>query len=342
MLTTQSSPHLKPSLNVADIMQGVIVALIPGIIILFWLYGWGIVNNIILSVLFALLFESLALWIRKRPIAVFIKDKSALLTALLLAISLPTLAPWWLILIGIFFAIVVSKHLYGGLGYNVFNPAMVAYAILLISFPEQMSALWQSDLSHLSFIDSLNWQLFEQLPAALSIDAITSATPLDIVKQSLKSGSASISELQHQATVYGYFAGHAVEWINLSFLLAGLWMIYKKYISWHIPLGFLTALFVFSLFFGYALDSDFHPSPLFHLFSGATMLGAFFIATDPVTAATTPKGRILFGAGIGSLVFIIRTWGGYPDAVAFAVILMNICVPLIDYYTQPRVYGHEK
>ena len=119
-------------------------------------------------------------------------------------------------------------------------------------------------------------------------------------------------------------------------------MIYKRYINWHIPTAFLATLFLMSLFFGYGIDSDSHVSPFFHLFSGATMLGAFFIATDPITASTTVKGRLIFGAGIGFFIYVIRVWGGYPDAVAFAVLIMNMVVPLLDYYTQPRVYGHTK
>ena len=347
----QSSPHIKPPLTVGNIMLGVIWALIPGIIVMFWLYGWGILINITLSIFFAILFESLSLYLRKRPIKVYLRDYSAILTGILLALALPTLVPWWIVLLGVFFAIVLSKHLYGGLGYNVFNPAMVAYAILIISFPEEMTTLWQNsivnpsnDLIRLDFLSTLQFQLLGQLPANLTLDAFTSATPLNNLKIALSNEVASISELQAvpQNIIYGYFSGQATEWVNVSFLIAGLWMIYKKYISWQIPTGFLFALFLSSLCLGYGLDTDIHPSPLFHLFSGATMLGAFFIATDPVSASTTPKGRLIFGFGIGCLVYIIRTWGGYPDAIAFAVILMNITVPLIDYYTQPRVYGYDK
>ncbi len=343
----RSSPFFKPSLKVSDIMQGVIMALIPGIMVMFWLYGWGVIINLLLSICFSLAFEAISLSIRRRPVKQFLHDKSALLTAILLAIALPTLAPWWLIFIGCFFAIVVSKQLYGGLGYNVFNPAMVAYAILIISFPEQMSSLWQSSVlmsdhvTHLDLLSSLTFQFFGDLPANISIDALTAATPLDSVKTAINSGSASISELKNQMAVYGFFAGQGSEWVNLSFLIGGCWMIYKNYISWHIPVTFISTLFFASLIFGYLVDVDANPSPLFHLFSGATMLGAFFIATDPVTSATTNRGKLIFGAGVGLLVYIIRSWGGYPDAIAFAVIIMNITVPFIDYYTRPRVYGHE-
>jgi len=342
-----SSPHLKPPLQISDIMKGVIYALLPGILVMIWLYGWSFLINVIIAVLSALIFEAISLYFRQRPIKVYLYDSSAILTAILLALALPTLVPWWIVVLGSFFAIVMTKQLYGGIGYNVFNPAMVAYAILLISFPEQMSTLWQStsvNNDFLSFTNIVNFKFFNELPPIVSIDAITAATPLDSIKTILSSGNATITELKNQSydnTIFGVFAGSGSEWVNVTFLLGGLWMIYKKLISWHIPVALITSLFLCSLIFGYGIDSDLNPSPIFHLFSGATMLGAFFIATDPVTASTTPKGKIIFGIGIGCLIYIIRTWGGYPDAIAFAVILMNITVPIIDYYTQPRVYGHD-
>lgn len=354
MLIQQSSPHYNSAASVAQIMQGVILALIPGIVVMFWLYGWGVFNNIIICVSFALVLEAFALKLRSRPIKPYLSDYSAVLTALLLALALPPLAPWWLSCVGIFFAIIIAKQLYGGLGYNPFNPAMVAYAILIISFPTEMTTYWQSpvflneifhellDKQSLGFISSWKFQLTGQLPAQMSLDALTSATPLDNIKTLLSSGSSSISEIQSSGRSFGTIGGLGVEWVNLAFLAGGLWMLYKGYIRWHIPVAFLTALFLMSFIFGYVVDSDTHPSPLFHLFSGASMLGAFFIATDPISSSTTPKGRIIFGAGIGCLVYIIRTWGGFPDAIAFSVIIMNIGVPLLDHYTQPNVYGHSK
>ena len=283
--------------------------------------------------------------LRKRPLKPYLGDNSAIVTALLLALALPALAPWWLILVGIFFAIVVGKQLYGGLGYNIFNPAMVAYAVLLISFPAEMTTYWQTPLflnqagAHLDLLQSINFKLFNTLPDNLSLDALTSATPLNIVQTSIITGAGTISEIKAQGNAFGFIGGIGTEWINLAFLAGGLFMLYKGLISWHIPVALLATLGFLSLLFG-SFELDSNPSPLFHYFSGATMLGAFFIATDPVTAATTPRGLLLFGAGIGTLVYIIRTWGGYPDAFAFAVLIMNMTVPLLDYYTQPRVYGH--
>lgn len=350
MFTQLSSPHYKAPLSVPQIMRAVIFALIPGILVMFWLYGWGVLNNILICVTLAIIFEAAALKLRNRPVKAYLNDYSAILTAILLALALPPLAPWWVSCVGIFFAIIVAKQLYGGLGYNPFNPAMVAYAILIISFPAQMTTYWQSpvlvhdllDKQSLDFISSWIFQLSGQLPVNMSIDALTSATPLDQVKTLLSTSSSSISEIKFSGLSFGSFGGLGVEWVNAAFLAGGLWLLYKGYIRWYIPVAFLSALFLMSLVFGYAIDADTHPSPLFHLFSGATMLGAFFIATDPVSAATTTKGKIIFGAGIGCLVYIIRVWGGFPDAIAFSVILMNIGVPLLDHYTQPTVYGHSK
>lgn len=348
MFLAQSSPFLKPGLSVSKMMIIVTMLMIPGILTSIYVFGYGVLVNIVLAIFFALTFEAMILYLRKRPVSVYLKDNSALLTAVIIGVALPPLAPWWLIFIGLFFAIVIAKQLYGGLGYNTFNPAMVAYAILLISFPAEMTTSWQTatmlatqfDGHTLSLLETLNFQLFGQLPASLTIDAFTSATPLDIVRTSVVNGSATIDEIHADGHAFGLFGGIGTEWVNLAFLAGGLFIMRKGLISWHIPISLLATLGFLSLLFG-SFELDSNPSPLFHLFSGATMLGAFFIATDPVTAPTTPKGRIIYGIGIGALIYIIRTWGGYPDAIAFAVLLMNMCAPLLDYYTQPRVYGHK-
>lgn len=347
MFLAQSSPHIKPQLSVSKMMLVVILALVPGVLASIYVFGFGVLINIFLAVSFALVLEASMLYLRKRPIKPYLNDNSAILTAILLALALPALAPWWLTLIGIFFAIVVGKQLYGGLGYNIFNPAMVAYAVLLISFPAEMTTYWQTPLmlatedagQSLGLLQSINFQLFGKLPDNVSFDALTSATPLNIVQTTIITGAGTISEIKAQGNAYGFIGGIGTEWINLAFLAGGLFMLRKGLISWHIPVALLGTLGFLSLLFG-SFELDSNPSPLFHYFSGATMLGAFFIATDPVTAATTPRGRLIFGAGIGALVYIIRTWGGYPDAFAFAVLIMNMTVPLLDYYTQPRVYGH--
>jgi electron transport complex protein RnfD len=257
----------------------------------------------------------------------------------LLALALPPLVPAWLPVVGALFAIVVAKQLYGGLGYNPFNPAMVGYVVLLISFPREMTQ-WSApnglDITQLGFTETLAWSLNGVLPAAITLDAITLATPLDSVKTSLGLGQM-LSEIT-ATPKFGAFGGHGWEWINAAYLLGGLYLIYRRLIDWRIPAGMLGALFMIALVF-HGSDTDAFPAPLFHLFSGAAMLGAFFIATDPVSASTTPRGRLLFGAGIGIIVYVIRTCGGYPDGVAFAVLLMNMAAPTLDHYTKPRVFG---
>jgi electron transport complex protein RnfD len=353
MFLSQTSPFLQSAPSVSKMMLVVILALIPGMITSIVIFGYGVLVNLVLAIFFALVFESMMLFLRKRPVMIYIKDNSAILTAILLALALPPLAPWWLTCIGMFFAIVVSKQLYGGLGYNIFNPAMVAYAILLVSFPAEMTTYWQTPAMLLSqeginnglqgslgFLETLNFQLFSQLPPGIHLDALTSATPLDIVRTSTLTGYATISEIQSTGKAFGLMGGIGIEWVNLAFLAGGLFMLRKGLISWHIPISLLASLGFLSLLFG-SFELDSNPSPLFHFFSGATMLGAFFIATDPVTAATSNKGRIIYGICIGALIYIIRSWGGYPDAIAFSILIMNMFVPLLDYYTQPRVYGHE-
>jgi electron transport complex protein RnfD len=333
---TYSSPHLPVSDSVSIMMLRVLLALIPGTICAFWIFGWGIVFNILLAGITALAAEAAILKLRKRPVLASLLDGSALVTAVLLALALPPLAPWWIPVIGSLFAIVIAKQLYGGLGYNPFNPAMAGYVVLLISFPLELT-LWSAPGMHLNFPDTLTLVFTGNLPAGLSLDTVTMATPMDSIKTRLGL-SETLSEM-HGSPLFGNFAGAGWEWINLWFLLGGLWLLQMKVIQWQIPAGMLGGLAAIAFVF-YAINPDSYTTPLFQLFSGAAMLGAFFIATDPVSASTSPRGRIYYGIGIGVLTYVIRTWGGYPDGVAFAVLLMNLAAPTIDYYARPRVFGH--
>ncbi len=337
-LSLHSSPHIHTDNSVSRVMLSVIYALIPGILAYIYFFGWGVMINIALAVLTAVIAETLMLKLRNRPVKPFLFDGSAVVTALLLAVALPTFSPWWLIVVGAAFALIIAKHLYGGLGYNPFNPAMVGYAMLLIAFPREMTLWLPAEVHDINVLDNLRYTFFEQLPAGQTLDAITAATPLDTVKTQLAQNITLTEVRQRNAALFGMLAGQGWEWVNLLFLLGGMLLVYMRVISWHIPLAMLATLFLLSGLF-HLNDPDAFASPLFHLFSGATMLGAFFIATDPVTAATSNKGRIVYGIGIGLFLYIIRTWGGYPDAVAFAVLLMNMAVPTIDYYTRPRVFG---
>lgn len=336
------SPYISDAPSVSAIMLQVLLALVPGIIAYVWVFGGGILVTLLLATITALIAEAVMLKIRKRPIQPFLTDYSAVTTAWLLALAIPPLSPWWLIVVGTLFAIVIAKHLYGGLGYNPFNPAMIGYAVLLISFPALMTkwpAALQLAQTKLGFIDQLQFIFSGTLPPQIMLDAVTSATPLDYLKTqlTLKHEVASIS----QAPIFGTFGGKGSEYIAGAYLLGGLYLWRQKIITWHLPAAFLAALAVISGVFWLA-DSAHYASPAFHLFSGASMLCAFFIITDPVSGPTTPKGKLLFAAGVAIITYLIRVYGGYPDGVAFAVIFMNICVPLIDAHTQPRVFGHEK
>ena len=339
---TGTSPYLPVSNDVSSLMLKVIVGLVPGALCLFLFFGWGVITNLLIATATAVASEAMMLRLRGKPVRPALADYSAVLTGLLLGLALPPLAPWWLPFIGSAFAIIVAKQLYGGLGYNPFNPAMVGYVVLIISFPLQMT-MWSPpsgvEGGSLAFADTLKLIFTGAVPAGSMLDSFTMATPLDNAKTQLGL-NYTWSEIVSNP-VYGSFAGHGWEWINLAFLVGGIWLWRNGSIHWQIPVGMLGGMFVISLLF-YIADADSFGSPVFHLFSGATMLGAFFIATDPVSAATTPRGRIYFGAGVGIIAYIIRTWGGYPDGVAFAVLLMNMAAPTIDYYTQPRVFGHEK
>jgi len=286
--------------------------------------------------------EALAVKMRGRPVMFYLRDYSALVTGVLLGLSLPPYCPWWIILVGCFCAIILAKQVYGGMGFNPFNPAMVGYVILLISFPVEMTQ-WAAPASmfeagqHTPGVITALQKIWLGAP----IDAYTAATPLDVMKQNT---GLLVVDLYAQEPAFstGQWAGAGWEWANIGFLAGGLFLLSQRVFSWHAPVSMLLALALMAAIFHDGGSSSSGGSPLFHLLSGATMLGAFFIVTDPVTSAVSKKGRIIYGAAIGVLLFVIRTWGNYPDAVAFAVLLMNFAAPFIDYYTLPRTYGHSK
>lgn len=350
-LNTKNSPHIHAQTSVTAIMLNVVLALLPALFVYLWFFGWGLLVHIVIASITALLSEALILYLRKKPVVPALMDGSALVTAILIAFCIPPLAPWWITFVGTAFAIIIAKHLYGGLGYNPFNPAMVGYAMLLISFPREMTSWISPDE-----IKQLGFNLAETIDVIISelvmLDALSMATPLDTAKTELTHGNTLSIILQNTSlfATFGssfdssfgnFFGNNGWGWVNCAFVFGGGWLLIKKIIHWHIPVAILLSLFLFASTF-HLFDNEHYLSPMLHLFSGATMICAFFIATDPVTASTTFKGRLIYGTGIGALIYIIRTWGGYPDAVAFAVLLMNIAVPTIDYYTQPRVFGHGK
>lgn len=327
-----TSPHAKGPSRTQRVMLLVLAATLPGVIVLTWLYGAGTLINMAWACAAALGFEAAILKLRQRPVGFFLRDGSVLVTAVLLALALPPYSPWWLTLIATGCAVVFGKQLYGGLGQNPFNPAMIGYVVVLISFPVEMTT-WPVPHSV-----GLGAGLQHILGIASLPDGWTQATALDVLKVNK---SLTIDELWSNPA-FGHFGGIGSEVVNLAFLAGGLFLLHKRLFSWHAPVGMLAALVVMSLVFWNGSGSDSNGSPLFHLLSGATMLGAFFIVTDPVSSATSPPGRLIFGVGVGILVYVIRAWGGYPDGVAFGVLLMNLAAPTIDYYTRPRTYGHRK
>lgn len=336
-----SSPFISKSDSVARIMLMVLLALVPGIALYVWYYGPAILVSLTLASLTALATEAAMLKLRDRPVKPFLSDNSALLTAWLLALSIPPLAPWWLVVVGTAFAISVAKQLYGGLGNNPFNPAMVGYAVLIISFPVHMTH-WISPLglgqTELGFADQLAYIFGGRLPPAVTLDAVTMSTPLDTLKTQLHL-NRPIADI-FSMPIYGYLAGKGSEMVALGFLAGGVYLLFRRIITWHIPVLFLGTLFATAGIF-HLVDPAHYTEPLFHLTAGASMLGAFFILTDPVTGPTTRKGKLIFAAGAGILTYLIRVFGGFPDGVAFATLLMNISVPIIDAYTQPKVFGHK-
>jgi electron transport complex protein RnfD len=336
-----SSPHAHHVRDTASVMQWVIMATFPGFVALSYFFGWGTLINLIIASVTALSCEAFVLRLRQRPIGHYLKDYSALVTAILLGLALPPYAPWWLVVVGSATAIILAKQLYGGLGLNPFNPAMIGYVVLLISFPVEMTR-WTNPMTLANGqLPSLMESLTAGFHTSTAVDAYTGATPLDLFKNQ---EGLLVEQIVAQSPLFSQsiFAGVAWEGVNLACLAGGLVLLYKKIFTWHAPVSMLLALTIMSALFYDGGSSTSGGTIFLHLLSGGTMLGAFFIITDPVSSAVSNKGRIIYGAGIGCLVYIIRVWGNYPDAVAFAVLLMNFAAPFIDYYTVPRTYGHKK
>jgi len=313
-MIAQPDPRLRTTMGL------VLLACLPGLLALLWLHGWGVLLNLLLCASAALLCEAALLKLRAQPLNATLNDGSALVTAVLLAASLPTLAPWWLPMVATGVAIGIGKQAFGGVGRNLFNPAMVGYAFVLLSFPLPMNH-WPGPVPGL--LDSVQ-QVFA---GGDQIDAWARPTLLDGLRHNR---SLTIDELFASHPCFGNMGGLDSEWVNLAFLLGGLFLLQRKVISWHAPLGVLAGLFVFSLVGWNGSGSDSNGSPLLHLFSASTMLAAFFIATEPVSGPKNAWARLCFGLGTGLLIYLIRTWGSYPDGTAFAILLMNLATPTLD------------
>ena len=340
-----SGPYTHDKSSISRTMIWVMVALSPATIFGIYEFGLPALWLFVLTIVACVMAEAICLAIAGKPIKPFLLDGSAILTGWLLAMTLPPWAPWWIAVLGALLAIVIGKQVFGGIGQNLFNPAMVARVALLISFPLEMTT-WVAPTPILTesapgFVESLRITFDMQN----EWDAVSSATILGHTKTELGRGLELTEILADTYNPFnlalGTVSGSLGETSAILILAGGLLLLFLRIISWHIPVSMMLSLAVLASVFHF-IDAEHYPDAMFHLLSGATLLGAFFIATDLVTSPVTKKGQLLFGAGCGALVFIIRTWAGYPEGVAFAVLLMNAFTPMIDHYIKPRIYGRTR
>ncbi|OGW59945.1 MAG: electron transporter RnfD [Nitrospirae bacterium RIFCSPHIGHO2_02_FULL_42_12] len=315
-----SSPHALGEDTIERIMWAVVISLIPATLAGLYYFGWDAFQVIIITVASTLAAE--ALYQKMSGHKIVIRDGSAAVTGLLLALTLPTGSPWWLSVIGGFFAIIICKQLYGGLGFNPFNPALMARVFLLIAFPLHMT----------------RWSVPH--PLFTGIDAKTGATPLGDLQVARLTGKGigEAARLNLFDAFIGNIGGSIGEISALALLIGAAYLLYKQYITWHIPVSMIGTVMVFSGIFWW-IEPAKYANPVFHLLTGGLIIGAFFMATDMVTCPVTLKGQLLFGFGCGLITIIIRMWGGYPEGVSFAIVLMNIVTPMIDRYIRPVRYG---
>ena len=301
-------------------MRIVLLGLLPGCLLQVSLLGRGYLENIALALLIGYLTEFLALWLRGRSPNQGLRDGSVWITALLITLALPPQTPAGIVAIAVVTGLGIGKHAYGGLGQNIFNPAMVGYAIVLVSFPADLS-LWSTSNYFASggTENTLN-----------TVDGLTAATTLESFKHR---SALTVAEYWQQSQSFGYFGSKGWEWINLAYLLGGSFLIWKQIIAWQMPVAFLLTLTVLSSLGYDSGSSNSLGSPAIHLFSGGTMLFAFFVLTDPVTCPSHPRSRIIFAVLVASLAFAIRTLGAFPDGLAFAILFGNLFAPLIDRYS---------
>ncbi len=312
LLMMDSSPSGRVVESTRRIMYTVSLTLLPALAVSVWVFGWEAARVLVLAAVFCIGLE--ALIARLVSYKIDFLDGSSLLTGILLAMNLPANSPWWLILIGSLVAIIIGKQVFGGLGQNIFNPALVARVFLLISFPVEMTA-WPKPFA--------------------GVDAATGATPLGILKTE---GVGALAKTNLADLAIGSMGGSLGEISAIALLLGAAYMIYKRYITWEVPILFIGTVFVFSGIF-WVIDPTKYADPLFHILTGGVFLGAFYMATDMVTSPLTFKGRLIFGFGCGLFTIIIRMFGSYPEGVSFAILLMNAMVPLLDKYFPDKKFG---
>lgn len=316
-LLVSSTPHIRSNESISSIMRDVLIALAPAAIMGIFFFGFQAALVIILSIASCVFFEGLFQVIMKKPVT--ISDLSAVVTGLLLAMNLPSTSPFWMPIVGGFFAIIIAKQLFGGLGQNFINPALAARAFLLASYPTKMTDFVATRYNVIG-----------------GVDAVTSATPL---AQIAESGLQVTSQDFYNALV-GNIGGCIGETCALALILGGLYLLFKKIISWRIPVIYIATVFIFTTILKFVGgDAGALRIPYYELFTGGLMLGAFFMATDYSSSPVTPKGQLIMGFGCGILTTLIRVYGGYPEGVSYSILLMNLAVPLIDRYTKPKKFG---
>ncbi|GAB1257755.1 RnfABCDGE type electron transport complex subunit D [Aurantivibrio plasticivorans] len=349
-LLMAAAPHAHDKSSVDRIMLHVCLALSPVTAWGFYLFGWPAIILWTITCLSAVASEAFCLWLRGYKIN-RVSDASALLTGWLLALSLPPWAPWWIGVGGSALAIIVGKHLYGGIGQNIFNPAMLARVALLVSFPVQMTTwIYVEPISHIpapDLVTSLSI-IFSDGGEYLSstnqlTDGVTGATILGELKTAYTAhtvAEVSSTHFQWWPALTGITKGSMGETSEILILIGAAWLLLLRIISWHIPVSIIATIAMISLLF-HVGDPDRYASPILHLTSGGLLFTAFFIATDYVTSPSSPFGKILFGCGTALVMFAIRSWGGFPEGAGFAVLFMNALTPLIDRYCKPRAYGRD-
>ena len=328
-LIISPSPHIHGEFSTKRLMLDVIIALAPAMLVSFYFFGIGAIIVVCVSIISCLIFEYL---IQKYLLktAPTVNDLSAVVTGLLLAFNLPSNLPVWLVVVGSLVAIGVGKMTFGGLGNNPFNPALVGRVFLLIARPVEMTS----------------WPV----PSAfsMSLDATTGATPLSIIKEGLSNGLTidQIKDSQDYAfsyleTLFGQIGGSLGEVSAIALLLGFAYLLFRKVISWHIPVSIFAAVIMLSGILHLA-NPDKFIDPVFHLLTGGMILGAVYMATDYVTSPMTKKGMLIYGIGIGLITILIRTFGSYPEGMSFAILFMNALVPLINKYMKPKLFGKKK
>jgi len=349
--TVSSTPHIRSNDSTSTIMRDVIIALTPAALMGIWAFGFKALLIIAVSIASCVCFEALFQKITKQKITVY--DLSAIVTGLLLAMNLPSSAPVWLPIVGGFFAIVIAKQLFGGIGQNFINPALAARAFLVASYPTSttgnaftqptgLNSLMESlGIGTSSFAGALKEAVADNVNNItetfknIDIDAISSATPLEFLKNDVvKEISFTPQKSDILNAIFGNIGGCIGETCAIALILGGLYLLFRKVISWRIPVTYIATVFILTWAFGRV--------PYYEIFIGGLMLGAFFMATDYSSSPVTPVGQIIMGVGCGILTSLIRVYGGYPEGVSYSILLMNLAVPLIDRYTKPRIFGGGK